>query len=100
MKPSLVLIVPAVHRDEANALGASMGWGNGNFSVPLSDDGVTVTHYGCRLSVSQAFLDVMLTDLIAGVPWGSQLINDVADDKTSHFDTVVADYNLQVIDTD
>lgn len=59
---SAVMIVPAALRDDANALGEELGWGPGNFSVPLSADGSEpATHYGaCAASVGAEFLDLAL----------------------------------------
>jgi hypothetical protein len=46
---ALVLITPADLLDKANALGEAMGYGPGSYSVALSDNGKTVTHYGLSL---------------------------------------------------
>ena len=55
---SAVLILPAAYRDAGNAFGVAQGWGNDNFSVPLSATGLDpATHYGCRAEVDQAFID-------------------------------------------
>jgi len=56
---SAVLIIPAALRDKADRLGELMGWGPGNYSVPLSSDGTSVTHYGCRADVTTGFLDMI-----------------------------------------
>ena len=55
---SAVLILPAAYRDAGNAFGVAQGWGEDNFSVPLSATGLEpATHYGCRAEVDQAFID-------------------------------------------
>ena len=55
---SAVLILPATYRDAGNAFGVAQGWGEDNFSVPLSATGLEpATHYGCRAEVDQAFID-------------------------------------------
>ena len=58
---SAVLIIPAAMRDAANAVGAAMNWGPDNYTIPLSSDGVSVTHYGCRTYVSQEFITMLET---------------------------------------
>lgn len=54
---SAVLIIPAAMLAQANALGESMGWGPESYTVPLSTDGETVTHYGCRADVGSLFVE-------------------------------------------
>ena len=54
---SAVLIVPAANRDEANAFGEAQGYGPNSYSVPLTPDGTTITHWGCRAEVGQSFID-------------------------------------------
>ena len=57
MEQSAVLIIPAALRAAANSVGAAMGWGPENYTLPLSDDGgVTLTHYACRTNVTPQFL--------------------------------------------
>ena len=60
---SIVIIVPADLQDKANRLSCALGHdvlpGN-TFSVPLSSDGQDpVTHYGCRTSAKQEFVDIL-----------------------------------------
>ena len=50
---SVVLLVPAAHRDAINALAEQLGWGPGNLSIPLSGG----TWYGCHTWPTPAFLD-------------------------------------------
>lgn len=49
---SAVLIVPADALKAANALGAVMGWGPNNYTIRLSDNGKTVTHWACRIDLT------------------------------------------------
>ena len=57
---SAVLIIPDAYRDAGNAFGVEQGWGENNFSVPLSPDGKEpVTHWGCRAEVTQSFIDMV-----------------------------------------
>ena len=37
-----------------------MGWGPENYTVPLSSDGETVTHYACRTDVYMPFFVALL----------------------------------------
>lgn len=53
---SAVLIIPAALHAQANAVGEAMGWGPTSYTVPLSTDGETVTHWGCRADVGEQFV--------------------------------------------
>jgi hypothetical protein len=56
--PSAVLIVPIALKSAADMVGAAMGWGPENYTLPISaDGGVTLTHYACRTDVTPAFLE-------------------------------------------
>ncbi len=59
---SIVIIVPSHLQDKANRLSCALGHdvlpGN-TFSVPLSDNGEDVTHYGCRTAAKQEFVDIL-----------------------------------------
>lgn len=57
---SALLIIPVALRSAANAVGAAMGWGPENYTVPLSTDGETVSHYACRTDVTPEFLATLL----------------------------------------
>lgn len=57
---SALLIIPAPLRVAANAVGGAMGWGPENYTVPLSSDGETVSHYACRTDVQPSFLAILL----------------------------------------
>ncbi len=56
---SAVLIISAPYKAAANAVGEAMGWGPDNYTVPLSSDGISVTHYACRTDITQSFLDLL-----------------------------------------
>lgn len=115
---SIVLIVPAELQDKANRLSCALGHdvlpGN-TFSVPLSDNGETVTHYGCRTAAKQEFVDI-LTSAGAGdlpdIEWAdfdltaediapvlAALIVDVrpAGKASGHFDEVAAGNGLALV---
>mgnify|MGYP000406511121 FL=1 len=55
MQYSTVLIIPAALLTEANALGNALGYGPESYTVPLSSDGETVTHYGGHTYATDAF---------------------------------------------
>lgn len=47
---NVVLIIPDAQVEEANALGVAMGWGVGNYSVPLSASGLApASHWGLNI---------------------------------------------------
>ena len=105
---SIVMISPAATRDGANAIAEALGHGPNNFSATLSDDGQTITHYGCRTQAQQSFVD-----LLAGMGQGefppiegvdpklietilTSLIIDIQDgvDGATHFNQVLTDNRL------
>jgi len=59
MMRSAVLIIPATMRDAANDLAAAMGWGDENYTIPLSGDGETVTHFAARADVGDEFVAML-----------------------------------------
>jgi hypothetical protein len=94
---SAVLIVPAADRDMANAFGESMGWGPNNYSVPLTTDGTTISHYGCRADVRQGFIDMLADPPPEAAPVIAVLISDFREgDGYSHFHEVIAGLNLAI----
>lgn len=57
---SVVMTIPAALRDNVNLLGAALGWGSDNFTVPLSADGLLpATHYGMHTMARQDFIDTL-----------------------------------------
>lgn len=55
-----VLIVPADLRDRANELGAAMGWGSNNYTIPLTSNGTTITHWATNVAdPAPEFLDML-----------------------------------------
>lgn len=98
---SAVLIVPAADRDMANAFGESMGWGPNNYSVALTSDGTTISHYGCRADVGQTFLDLMANPPPEAAPVIAVLISDFQEaDGYSHFHQVIAGLNMSIFETE
>lgn len=57
---STVLIIPAALLTKANALGAALGHGPESYTVPLSSDGETVTHYGAHAVTTDTFIDMIV----------------------------------------
>lgn len=109
---SVVVIVPAELLEKANALSCALGHDvppGDTFAVSLSDDGETVTHYGCRTSAKQEFLDILANAGEGELPEGFEcslevvqeilaaMIMDVrpASDMIGHFDDVLAANELQ-----
>ena len=58
MQHSAVLIIPADLKNQADAVGAAMGWGEVSYTIPLSDDPESqeVTHWAARADVSEQFI--------------------------------------------
>jgi hypothetical protein len=100
---SIVMIAPAATKDGANAIAEALGHGPNNFSATLSNDGQSITHYGCRTQAQQSFVD-----LLAGMGQGefppiegadprvieailASLIIDIQDgaDGATHFNQVL-----------
>jgi hypothetical protein len=52
---SVVLLIPAAHREAINTLAEAMGWGPGNMSRELTDG--SATWYGCHTWAAHSFLD-------------------------------------------
>ena len=77
---SAVLILPAAYRAAGNAFGVAQGWGEGNFSVPLSADAnEPASHYGCLAQVTQGFLDLMANPPPEAAPLLAVMVSDFSD---------------------
>lgn len=109
---SIVIIVPADLREKANRLACALGHDvlpGDTFTVPLSDDGETVTHYGTRTQAKQAFVDILTAAAEGELPEGfpcpledvqeviaAMILNERTDGEiTTHFDDVLAANGLQ-----
>lgn len=57
---SAILIIPEFLLSAANAVGDAMGWGSENYTILLSSDGNTITHYACRTDVYESFFVILL----------------------------------------
>lgn len=82
---SAVLIIPVAMKSAANAVGEALGWGPDNYTIPLSDNGATITHWACRTDVGEAFKAMLINppdipgiaDVLAG------MIVDLSDEVTN-----------------
>lgn len=55
MSYSTVLIIPADLREKANAVGEALGHGPSSYTLPLTLDGETVTHWGAHTHATDDF---------------------------------------------
>lgn len=99
---STVLIIPAALVTQARAVAEQMGWGSGNYSVELTTDGTTVTHYGLHTHTGGQFEGwikgtIPLPEgMEAAQPVIDALIYSFRDDTKNreHFDAVIASHGL------
>lgn len=94
---SAVLILPTAYRGAGNAFGVSQGWGEGNFSVPLSATGLPpATHWGCRADVSGGFLELMENPPAEAVPLLAVMVASFDDNAAplDHWIATLAANNL------
>ncbi len=97
---SAVMIVPDAGLVAANAFGEAMGWGPGNYSVPLSPTGAEpATHWGCRATVYQTFLDLLANPTEEALPIFAFTVMDLkdTDDFAGHFHQVIDGLGLAII---
>ena len=87
---SVVIVVPSVIREQCNIIAEIMGWGSNSFSVPLTSDGVNITHYGLRSECDNTFVgwlrgELELPNIISRNPKIKMVLNtiivDVSPDK-------------------
>ena len=103
---SLVAITPADFKSTAEELGLAMGHSGNEFTVPLSADGLTVTHYGLHswatIEAAQVWLGNAYppvagfnTDDVDAIR--SQLIISVQEGASpgAHFDNVLTSNGLE-----
>ncbi len=98
-----VMILPAAYLDAGNAFGVAQGWGEGNFSVPLSASGIApATHWGCCAEVSQGFLLLMENPPPEAVPLLSVMVYSFNDTVMpyDHWTATLAENNLQRVPYD
>lgn len=81
-----VMILPAAYLDAGNAFGVAQGWGEGNFSVPLSASGIApATHWGCCAEVGPGFLAMMASPPAEAAPLVAVMVSSF-DDARMPFD--------------
>jgi len=100
---SAVLILPDAYRAAGDAFGVAQGWGGGNFSVPLSADGLeTVTHWGCRADVTEGFLAMMADPPPEAVPLLAVMVSSFADGVApyDHWIATLAESSLTRVQDD
>ncbi|OYW56764.1 MAG: hypothetical protein B7Y80_01390 [Hyphomicrobium sp. 32-62-53] len=107
---SAILVVPVDLRERANFLALCLGWGPDSYSVPLTIDGETISHFACRADVTESFL-AMISDASNGIfpsiPMTPQeisavvvgLLSDFAapgqyESARSHFEAAIARHGL------
>ena len=102
---STVLIIPTNLQADGNAVAEAMGWGVNNYSVPLTTNGVDISHYGLHTHTSAQF-EGWITGtqpLPAGMEYAQPVIDALIysfrDDikNREHFDAVLAANNLQAM---
>ena len=93
MQHSAVLIIPAALKPAADAVGAAMGWGEISYTIALTDDGETLTHYGSRPDVSSAFVYTVL------LAQGADLVvPDHLTDAVAAMQSALAEAPAEVVD--
>ena len=108
---SCVLILPIGYVDEGNTMGEILGYGSYSFTVPLSNTGnEPITHVGLHSWVEQSFIDMMNSDIIPNIllengftqeqytTLNENMIKSYWDDYVGHFDTIIKENNLQIVD--
>lgn len=90
---STVLIIPAELREQANALGESLGYGPDNYSVPLYSEG-TLSHYGLHAWMDEGFKTAVETGSIEDQEVRDALVYSFQYDHMGHFDSVIEANNL------
>lgn len=57
---SITIIAPVAYKDAANQVAIQMGWGEDNYSIPLTDNGTDITHYAVVSCCDQVFVDYLI----------------------------------------
>ena len=91
---SVVLIVPIVHRDAVNHLGEELGWGRDIVSSPVSANGVTVTHYGCRSHATDSIRSLFVYGQTGEYPVSPL----PAEELKKIFETMIVDFSDTLIE--
>ena len=98
---SCVIIVPDDKLAEANAFGASQGWGDDNFTVPLSASGAApATYWGCRADVGPGFIALLQDPPHDVAVLLAELVIDLreTDQPRVHFLEVIQQNKLSIVE--
>lgn len=97
---SVVLLIPAQHREAINTLAEELGYGPGNLSVPLTKtDGSP--WFGCHAWCTQAFLDRLSDPVYAGEVLSELIVSAVPEDTAySNWNNTLAANGLSVVETE
>jgi len=105
---SAVLILSASLKEKGDQIGSVMGWGPESYTIPLSSDLLTVTHYGLRTDVSKQFVDWILTkENLPDIPDLELVLDNLIYDFAGidhnlwgreHLDYVCSKYNLSFLE--
>lgn len=93
---SVVLLIPAQHREAINTLAEELGYGPGNLSALLvKDDGTT--WYGCHTWCVQAFLDQLVDPKYACEALSALVVSAIdCCDPTSNWAQALLDNHLTI----
>ena len=98
-----VFIIPAQHKDAANAYAEHRGWGGPVFVQPLSADGQEpITHWGFPAVVSDEFIAEWDNPPPEAAPLVATVITDTRDgmDTAGHWYNTLEQYNLKQMITE
>ena len=95
---SVVLLIPAQHREAINTLAEELGYGPGNLSVPLvHSDGSE--WYGGHTWAALAFLDHFREPVEGYEDVVSALVVSLLDlPPAEHWSTALKEYNLELLE--
>lgn len=101
---SAVLILPAELKTQGNATGDAMGYGPESYTIPLSDNGADITHWGLRADADAQFIRWITGVDPLPLPGAesvlTSLIYDFAENGLwgrDHLEYVCAQHNLTII---
>lgn len=97
---SVVLLIPAAHRDAINELAESLGYGPGNLSVPLvHSDGSE--WYGGHTWAALEFLDQLSDPAYQGAAMSALVVSAIPEGTAySNWNNTLAANGLSVVETE
>lgn len=98
---SITMITPSEVLTEADELCAALGWGSGNFLVPLADaENGPATHFGMRASVPEERVAPLVEAIEQSATLAARVISDVRPDaeRLGHFEAVLGELGLVRVD--